>query len=182
MTTTQKPYETIDDFITGEPLPNIGSEENRQAVERFLVEEKGWDKSEIIVDADIEVVFKGEPYKSTVDLVASVGNTRFMAFKCVAGSIETWEREILAAARVFEKDYQIPYCVVCDGKNALVIETVTGKRVGDSKESVFSRADAERLMKNATLAPLAEKRREKEQIIFRSYDLEHVNVKRNIQA
>ncbi len=100
----------------------------------------------------------------------------------MAGAIETWEREILAAARVFEKDYQIPYCVVCDGRDALVIETVTGKRVGDSKDSVFSREDAEKFLNGATLVPLPEKRREKEQIIFRSYDLENVNVKRNIQA
>ena len=181
MTTIQKPYEMIDDFITGEPLPNVGSEENRQVVERFLVEEKGFDKWEIMVDADIEVLFKGKPYKSTVDLVVSVEDTRFMAVKCVAGAVETWEREILAAARVFEKDYQIPYCVVCDGQNALVIETATGKRVGDSKDSIFSKEEAERFLQSAVLTPLGEKRREKEQIIFRSYDMENINVKRNIQ-
>ncbi len=181
MTNIQKPYEMIADYITGESVPNIGSEENRQAVERLLVEEKGYDKSDILVDADIEVMFKGQPYKSTVDLVVCVGDTRFMAVKCVAGAIETWEREILAAARVFEKDYQLPYCVVCDGKSALVVETPSGRRLGDSLESIFSKEQAENLLKSVPLASLAEKRRDKEQIIFRSYDLENVNVKRNIQ-
>ena len=182
MTNIQKPYETIVDYITGQPAPCVGSEENRQTVERFLVEKKGYDKADILVDADIEVMFKGEPYKSTVDLVVCVGDTRFMAIKCVAGAIETWEREILAAARVFDKDYQLPFCAVCDGKNALVVETASGKRMGDSMESIFTRREAEKLLKTIPLAPLAEKRRDKEQIIFRSYDLENVNVKRNIQV
>ena len=38
-----KPYTTLIDFITGRETPNIGAEENRQVVERFLVEQKGYD-------------------------------------------------------------------------------------------------------------------------------------------
>ena len=36
--------EMIADFITGKQIPLIGSEENRQAVCRFLVEKKGFKK------------------------------------------------------------------------------------------------------------------------------------------
>lgn len=182
MTTIQKPYEMIVDFITGEQIPNIGSEENRQQLERFLVTEKGYDKADIQVDADIVVSFKGEPYRSTLDLVITLENIRFMVIKCVAGAIDTWEREILAAARVFEKNYQIPFCTVCDGQSALVIDTLTGKKVGNNIDSIVSKSEAIKILKNITLRPLPENRFTKEQMIFRSYDLENVNVKRNIQT
>jgi hypothetical protein len=180
MTTIQKPYEMIVDFITGEQVPNIGSEENRQKLEKFLVNEKGYDKADIQVDKDIVVWFKGEPYRSTVDLVISIEDIRFMAIKCVAGAIDTWEREILAAARVFEKNYQIPFCAVCDGQSALVIDTITGKKIGHNLDMILSKSEAIKAIKNISLQPLPENRFAKEQMIFRSYDLENVNVKRNI--
>ena len=182
MTTIQKPYEMIVDFITGEQIPNIGSEENRQKLEKLLVNEKGYDNADIQVDADIEVSFKGEPYRSTIDLVIVLENIRFMVIKCVAGAIDTWEREILAAARVFERNYQIPFCVVSDGQSALVIDTLTGNKVGNNIDDILSKADAIKVLKGITLQPLPEKRFTKEQMIFRSYDLENVNVKRNIQT
>jgi hypothetical protein len=34
-TNLQKPYEMIKDYITGNEIPNIGAEENRQTVEKI---------------------------------------------------------------------------------------------------------------------------------------------------
>ena len=53
MADTLKPYSVITDFITGKEIPNVGAEENRQAVEHFLVEEKGYLKAEIEIDVEI---------------------------------------------------------------------------------------------------------------------------------
>ena len=41
MSDTLKPYTMITDFVTGLEIPNIGAEENRQAVAQYLVNEKG---------------------------------------------------------------------------------------------------------------------------------------------
>ena len=49
-----KPYTSLIDYITGKEVPNVGAEENRQAIERFLVEEKGFAREDIAVDVDIE--------------------------------------------------------------------------------------------------------------------------------
>jgi len=70
--------ETLVDFVTGQTVGDIGAERNRQAVERFLVTEKGFAKSDIAVDFDFELTVQGEHYRSTVDLVVSVDGTRFM--------------------------------------------------------------------------------------------------------
>lgn len=181
MQTIQKPYDMIVDFITGKSIPNIGSEANRQKVEHFLVTEKGYEKSDIQVDANIEVLFQGQPYRSSVDLLISLDNKRFMVIKCVAGAIDTWSREILAAARVYDKKYPIPFCAVCDGNDALVMDSVTGKKTGSGLEAFISKSEALKILGQIALEPLPDKRFAKEQIIFRSYDLENINVKRNIQ-
>ena len=44
---TLKPYTMITDFVTGKDLPNIGAEENRQVIERFLIEQKGYLKEDL---------------------------------------------------------------------------------------------------------------------------------------
>ena len=61
----------ITDYITGKSVRNAGPEASRQLFEKFLVEEKGWDKTDIVVDEPLTVQFKGEDYHSVIDLVVS---------------------------------------------------------------------------------------------------------------
>ena len=60
MSETLKPYTMITDFVTGREIPNIGAEENRQAVAQYLVNEKGYSKDDIEVDVKIEMAIAGE--------------------------------------------------------------------------------------------------------------------------
>jgi hypothetical protein len=171
--------ETLVDFITGKKIPNIGSEENRQAVERFLVESKGYGKDDIEVDVAIEVLAGGTPYRSAVDLAIRLDEgLYFMLIKCVAGSMGSWEREIIAASRLL-KDYQIPYAVVSDGSGALILNTLTGKRIAKGMDAIPSRDKAVTEIRSIQLQPYPEDRLEREKIIFRSYDTMNVNVIRD---
>ena len=179
MTDVKKSHEMITDFITGEMVPDIGAEANRQDVERFLVNEKGFSKEDIKVDVDIELVVASEPYKSQIDLVVSIDGTRYMAIKCVAASLDSREREIIAASRLLES-YQIPFSVVSDGKTAIVLDTVSGKKLGEGLNAVPSKDDLKEKLNSLDLIPLPSKRLEKEKLIFRSYDIMNVNVQRNI--
>ena len=47
MSDTPKTYTLITDFISGKEIPNVGSEENRQRVAQFLVNEKGFSKEKV---------------------------------------------------------------------------------------------------------------------------------------
>ena len=180
MPENSKPYSTIIDFITGQEQPNVGAEENRQALERFLVNTKGYSKKDIEVDADIDLTIVGEPYRSQVDLVVSIdAGTRFMAVKCAAGSLGSREREIIAAARLLD-NLQIPVAVVSDGKTAIVLDTVSGKKMGEGLDSIPSKEEAQKQLKSTELVPLPGERREREQLIFRTYDSDNVNVKRKL--
>jgi len=178
---TLKPYTMITDFVTGKDLPNVGAEVNRQAIERFLVEQKGYLKEDIQIDADIEMIVAGELYRSQLDLVVSVdgGKTRFMAIRCVAGSLGSREREIVAAARLLD-NYQIPFSIVSDGKTAIVLDTVSGKKTGEGMDTIPSKKEAIKKLESIDLLPFPKDRLEREKLIFRTYDSENVNVQRNI--
>ena len=179
MSSALKPYTTLVDLVTGREVPNIGAEENRQAVERFLLEQKGYSREDIEVDAPIALVIRDEAYRSQVDLVVAVGKVRLMVIKCAAGALGSWERQTLAAARLLS-DHPIPYAVVSDGKTALLTDSTTGKKIGEGMEAIPSKTEARQMLASARLQPLPEERRERESLIFRTYDKDSVNVQRNI--
>jgi len=181
MSDTPKPYSMITDFVTGKEIPYVGAEENRQMVERFLVNEKGFSKEDIEVDVDIEMTVAGETYRSQIDLVVSAdgGATRFMAVKCAAASLGSREREILAASRLLYED-PLPFSVVSDGKTAIVLDTVSGKKLGEGLNAIPSKGEVIVKLKTLQLRPFSKDRREREKLIFRSYDSMNVNVQRNV--
>lgn len=179
MTGIQKPYTMIVDFVSGRKLPDVGAEANRQAVEKLLVQQKGYLKTDIEVDVDLTFTVAGEPYRSQIDLVVAVEGSRIMAIKCAAGSLGSREREILAAARLLDA-YQIPIAVVTDGSNAIVLDTVTGKKIGEGINAIPSKEAAKALLTAKPRTAFPEKKREREQLVYRTYDLENVNVQRKI--
>lgn len=164
----------ITDYITGQPVRNVGPEASRQIFEKFLVQEKGWDKKDIIVDQQIVVQFKGEDYVSTIDLIVNFNGRAVMAVTCVAGSIGSYEREILAGARLVYDD-QIPVAVSTDARQAVVLDTLTGETIGKGMDAVPSKKQIEQNFDTFTFIPIAPDRKEREMIIFRSFNLEKVN-------
>ena len=172
-----KPIYTITDFVTGKKIPDIGAEMNRQAVERFLVDIKGFDKKDIEVGAEIEIAIDEESYRSRIDLIVSVDGRRFMAIKCAAGSLDSRRREILAAARLME-NCQIPVSVVSDGKTAIVLDTVSGQKTGEGIDAISCRDEAKAKLSAFDPVPYPADRLEREKLIFRSYDSMNVNVNR----
>ena len=177
-----KPYRMIEDFVTGSDVPEIGAESNRQAVERLLVLEKGYAREDIEVDAKIEFEVGKERYASQVDLVVSVnaGKTRVMAIKCVPGSLGSCEREILAAARLLDLRYQIPFAVVSDGKTAVVLDSTSGKKIGEGLASIPEKNVVCNTLQTMTLIACPTERIERERLIFRTYNCEYVNVARRL--
>jgi len=175
-----KPYGMLVDFVTGSQVPNIGAEEIRQQVERFLVETKGYSKENIEVDAPLHFTIGEEKIASNVDLVVRVGGKRLMVLRCVPGSFGSRHRETLAAARLLDA-YQIPFSVVTDGKDAEVLDTVTGEIIGHGMEAITSRQDATERIKDVKFEPFPEEKLEREKIIFRSYDEMNINVQRKLK-
>jgi hypothetical protein len=176
-----KPYDMLTDFVTGKKVPNIGAEGNRQAVEQFLVETKGYSKDDIEVDADLIFTIGDEEIRSNVDLVVRVHGKRFMVLRCVPGSLGSRQREALAAARLLDA-YQIPFSVVSDGTDAELLDTVTGEILDQGMDAIPSKEEAIEQMKSLQVQPFPEAKVERERIIFRSYDEMNINVQRKLKT
>lgn len=172
------------DYITGKDINNVGSEASRQIFEKFLVEKKGFARKEILVDKPLIVQFKGEDYISAIDLIIFCNDRPFMAVTCVAGSIGSYEREILAGARLVY-EFIIPFAVSTDGRNAVIMDTVSGKALSNRTLSgksatqdinaLPSRKEAENLMASIKNRVYDPNKIEGEMIIYRSFNLEKVN-------
>jgi hypothetical protein len=175
-----KPYDFIEDFVTGRQTPLIGSEANRQEVEKFLVEKKGYAREEITVDQDLILTVGGEPYRSQIDLLIRVEGRPLMAVKCAAGSLDSRQREIVAVCRIAEAR-TIPLAVVSDGKKARIMDAVTGERISDRLEDLAARAEAVSLLDRGSEKPLEGEKIEREKRIFRTYDMEDINVQRKLR-
>jgi hypothetical protein len=175
-----KPYDMIVDFVTGKEVPNVGAEQNRQRVERFLVEDRGYDKGDIEVEADLVFTIGEEEVRSNVDLVVHFQGTRFMVLRCVAGSLVSRHREVLASARLLDV-YQIPLAVVTDGNTAEVLDTVSGRVIGQGMAAIPTKQEAAQRLEGLELQPFPEDKLKREKIIFRSYDGLNINVQRKLK-
>jgi Type I restriction enzyme R protein N terminus (HSDR_N) len=175
MNATETNPDVIVDFITGETVPNVGTECHRQQLERYLVEQKGYRREEVLVDAPIQVDIDGEVYRSKVDLVIRIDGRPLMAVKCAAGSLGSREREILSAARLFGPT-PLPLAVVSDGATATVLDVASGKKKGEGLAAFPHRTEAADLARAARLPPITPERLTREKRIFRSYDSMNVNV------
>jgi hypothetical protein len=181
----EKHVEFIIDFVTGKRISLVGAEENRQAVEKLLVHEKGFQKSDIDVGVPFRIRVPNErrgsdgldpEYESRIDLVVKdAGGEAAMVIKCAAGSLGSRDREALAAARLLAA-YQIPFVVISDGRAALVYDTVSGKCIGSGVDRIPDRATLNRHMTSVPRVPLEGHRRLREGLIFRSYDSMNLNV------
>jgi hypothetical protein len=165
----------IVDFITGRSVPHVGPEISRQRVERYLVEEKGYRREEILVDAPIAVDIDGETYRSTVDLVVRIDARPLIAVKCAAGSLGSREREIVSAARLLT-DSPLPLAVVSDGSDAIVLDGGSGKKRGSGLAAIPSREEAVIMARADPLPPVPPNRLARVKLVFRSYDSMNVNV------
>jgi len=177
-----KSFEWVIDFITGKKVPDVGAEANRQVLEQYLVEEKGYRPGDIEVDAPLELTIGGETYRSRVDLVVSASGKRYMMIKCASGSLGSREREAVSAARLMDSEYQIPLAVVSDGRTATVLDTITGRKIDEGLASLPSREVAAKKSAETIFQVLAENRCEREKLIFRTYDSMNVNVGLRLKA
>lgn len=167
----------IVDFITGKKTPNIGAQANRQKVERFLVEKCGYDKADIQVEKPVALTIAGENYRSNVDIIVQVAGENAILIKCVAGSLGSREREVVAAARVIAQ-LPVPVAVVSDGNTAVVLDSITGKKTGEGLGAIHGKEAMGKLLGRITGSPYPKARLEREKILFRSFDSDNVNVTR----
>ncbi len=166
-------YGSLNDYLTGEELTDTDDERVRQDISKFMVEQKGYKKKELIPRLYIETLFSQSFVRSTIDLTVVVTTRQFMVIRYGPGSLVTRERSAIAAARVLNLEYQIPLALVTNGRDAELIDTLTGKILGNGLESIPSRREAEQLISTLKFPTRQQDQElEREKRILNAFDVE----------
>lgn len=166
-------YGTLNDYLTGAELTDTDDERIRQDLFRMMVEDKGYSPKEIEPRLKIETLFTKSFVTSTIEVTVSIAERRSLILRYGPGSLVSRERSAIAAARVLDPDYQIPFAVVTNGRDAELLDTRTGKILGYGVHSIPDRETLVNLLENVSyLPPLQEERRERELRILNAFDVE----------
>jgi hypothetical protein len=141
----------------------------RKIAEEMLLGEKGYLPGDIRKNVVFDVVLGSETAKSSVDYLISVDGMIAMVIKCAAGSLNSRERHVVAAARVLG-DFQIPVAVVMDPMNAVVLDGVTGKMTGEGFEAIPKKERIRRMLSGVSLVPLPPEKAEREKRVLLAFD------------
>jgi hypothetical protein len=166
-------YGSLHDYITGEELTDTDDERIRQNISKLMVEDKGYNKNELIPRLYVETLFSTNFVRSTIDLTVELAGRQFMIVRYGPGSLVSRERSASAAARVLNPKHQIPLAVVTNGNDAELIDTATGKILGNGLESIPDRVQAEKIISTLTFPTRQnDQKLEREKRILNAFDLE----------
>jgi hypothetical protein len=155
----------VQEVLDGEDL----AKQARTMIAYLLREKKGYDAEDVRQGVAFEVRLGEETCWSAADFVVSVKGRTAMIIKCAAGSLDSRERQAVAAARVIASQ-PLPVAVVADPVHALVMDVVTGKVVGEGFGAIPTREQLETIVTERTAAPFDPKRLEKEKRILLAFD------------
>jgi len=166
-------YGVLNDYISGEELPDTDDERTRQQLARMLVEDRGYAKEDIESSLSIETTYNHIFVRSVIDLTIRVEGKRLFIVRYGAGSLVTREKPAIAAARILEPKYRIPFAVVTNGRDAELLETAKGKILATGMEAIPDRNRAGELKENADFEPYTDPvQRDKALRILNAFDLE----------
>ena len=160
----------IIDYITGNLVIDTDDERVRQTIAKFLVEKKGYLKTDIDVGRKISLIVDGNQAETTVDFIINIAGKSFAAVIFGPGSIVTRERSTLASARLVE-NYEVPYAIITNGKNTEIMETESGKVIAKGLFSIWHKTDAQKKAADHIYKTVCDKRKEKEERILYVYEV-----------
>lgn len=154
-------------------IVDTDDERIRQQLGRFLVEEKGYAKADLVVRQKIDTLFGGLFVVSKIDFLIKLQDCFVILIRYGPGSLVTRERAAIAAARVFDKDRQIPWAVVTNGRDAELLDVYTKKIIGTGMAVIPGKEEALALLGSLEFRlPLDDDRRNREFRILNAYDHE----------
>lgn len=149
----------------GEDLAN----DARRMVGYLLREKKGYAPEDVRKGLAFEVQLGAETVWSSADFLVSLDGKTAMIVKCAAGSLDSRERQAVAAARVIASP-PLPVAVVADPVTAEVLDVSSGKVIGEGFGAIPTKEQLRSLVAEMKMQPLDPKRLEKEKRILLAFD------------
>lgn len=151
--------------------------EARKMVAYLLQEKKGYAAGDIRSGIAFEVKLGQETAWSSADFLVSADGRTGMLIKCAAGSLDSRQRQAVAAARVIASP-PVPVAVVVDPVNAVVLDVATGKVTGEGFGAIPVKDQLRELLHKSGTQPLSPERVEKEKRILLAFDAIQCSVPR----
>jgi hypothetical protein len=135
----------------------------------LLLEKKGYSEEEVERNVIFTLTLGAETAHSSVDFLVTLNGKKALVIKCSAGSLNSRERQAVAAARLLAVP-PVPFAVVADPEHAEFLDTATGKVIGEGFGAVPVREKMVKLLADIEQKPLAFERVEKEKRILLAFD------------
>jgi len=166
----------LTDYLSGQPIEETTYEEFRQALARFLVEDKGFPRQSLKAKVPLIFQIDGADTGRVIDLVAYDENGRpLMLVIFCAGDVGSFERETVSCARLFPGG-PVPVAIATDSIGASVLDTATGDPLSHAAggatgvRAIPTWDELRALDAMFTRVPLTEERRRKEERILHAYN------------
>lgn len=160
---------TLVDYLSGEPRQCTTYEDLRQALARFLVEEKKYPRELLTSRYSISFEVNGDKHEREADLAVknSSGQLQLILLFC-PGQVHTYAREAVSMARL-ALPISSPLVVVTDMRDAELLSARTGEVLARGMAVLPGPDELERLAGENTLSPLSGEQRTKEGRILYAY-------------
>lgn len=149
------------DYLTGKILPETHDERYRQKLARFIVEKKGYLKEEIYSRYRLLLSIDNKRATIPVDFQVVLSGRTCMMIKYAPGSLVTRRRCVLAVSRILSA-YQIPVAVVTNGEDAEVLDASAGSIIGEGLDSIPSKENLKKLVREKPIEFISRDRYEME--------------------
>lgn len=161
----------LTDFLSGEVMADTHDERYRQKIARFLVDSRGYHKSQIQKSVDQIIHAGSKTARMKIDFLVSVQNRIGMIIKYNPGSIVTRRQSGIALSRIVAP-YQIPVVVITNGETAEIVEGATGNVTGSAFDALPSRNELEVLVSTHIFEPVPEKIKDMASRIVHAFEID----------
>ncbi|MGC9022407.1 MAG: type I restriction enzyme HsdR N-terminal domain-containing protein, partial [Dissulfurimicrobium sp.] len=142
----------------------------RQKLAKFLINERGYRIDDFMLDREILLEIDGRKLIALIDMTVKISNRSLMILRGGPGSVVTRESGTIAAARLIEPDYIVPWAVQANLFDAALIDVRLKKSVGYGWDIIPSRQRLLDMTSDWPPPKLPEKRIPIERQILYSYD------------
>ncbi len=146
---------------------------------QFLLRHRGYSPQDIEANKEFLVSLDNESFNVSADLIIKVEGKRFIFLKCVANSLDSWERYSIAFCRVVDS-HQIPYALITDGKAATLLNTIDGVATEGDVRIMPHKNEAEKIISKTAFTSYPEDRKGREKRIIYAFEAINSTPKTNI--
>ena len=120
--------QVIRDYLSGDQIDLTTYEDIRQAIARFLVEDKNYPSQNIMPRYKLELDIGKDKYSVQIDFVIYYMDRPVLILAFCPGAVSTYITQYTCLARIFP-DSPVPFVVITDSKDAALIDVRNKKEI-----------------------------------------------------